>query len=348
MKALLMHPDRDFDWQQKLPLNEPALTQDLELNTLLRAMAGEDQFVFDVARKALFSALGNDAKTILYRQEILKDCLKNPAVVGTLYGLVVQTIENRRQHWWGIASRYPSSVLHSSVDLMGMLLGMLRKLRDIANEHAGRFESAGFRSFFAMLQADLEDGYLASIKGHLTELQFRRGVLVSAELGSSNEGTDYVLRKTHAKKQHWLDRIRGKGPPGYTFYIDHRDEAGAKALGELRDQGINLVANALAQSVDHILNFFNLLRTELAFYMACLNLHARVASKALPICFPEPGPVGKRAHDFRGLYDVCLALSMESRVIGNDINADGKSLPACRHTLGLGCALSQGIEMGRL
>ena len=58
MKVLLMHRDRDFDLKQALPWNEQALTQDLELNTLLHAMAGDDEFLFDVARKALLSGLG--------------------------------------------------------------------------------------------------------------------------------------------------------------------------------------------------------------------------------------------------------------------------------------------------
>lgn len=51
MKAFLMHRDRDFDVQPKLPDNESALTQDLELDTLLSAMAGNDEFLFDVAHK---------------------------------------------------------------------------------------------------------------------------------------------------------------------------------------------------------------------------------------------------------------------------------------------------------
>ena len=39
MKAHLMYRDRDFDLEQPLPPNEPALTQDLELGTLFEAMA---------------------------------------------------------------------------------------------------------------------------------------------------------------------------------------------------------------------------------------------------------------------------------------------------------------------
>ncbi len=104
-----------------------------------------------MARKALLSGLRNDVDTILYRQEILKDCLKNPAVVRELYDLTVETIEKAKKEWWGMSSHYPSSMLYSSIDLLELLLGMLRKLRGIAEEVAGRFESEAFTALFAML-----------------------------------------------------------------------------------------------------------------------------------------------------------------------------------------------------
>ncbi len=126
MKALLMHRDRDFDMKQSLPWNERALTQDLELDTLLRAMADNDEFLFDVARKAIFSGFQNDVDTILYRQEIVQDCLKNPAVVRDLYVLIVEAIERARKQWWGL-SNYPDSLLYSSIELIESSLGTLRK-----------------------------------------------------------------------------------------------------------------------------------------------------------------------------------------------------------------------------
>ena len=45
MKAFLLYQDHDFDLQQKLPPNEQALIQDLELNTLFNAMALGDKFL---------------------------------------------------------------------------------------------------------------------------------------------------------------------------------------------------------------------------------------------------------------------------------------------------------------
>jgi DNA mismatch repair ATPase MutS len=97
-------------------------------------------------------------------------------------------------------------------------------------------------------------------------------------------------------------------------------------LAELRDRGINLVANALAQSNDHILGFFNMLRTELAFYVGCLNLHEQLAQLGEPISFPLPVASGMRQHIFKGLYDVSLALTKKEMIVGNDVEADSKDL----------------------
>jgi len=342
MKAFLMYRDHDFDLQQGLPLNEPALTQDLELNRLFNAMARGDRFLFEVARKTVLSSL-SDLDTILYRQNILQDCLKNSSIIRDIYEIAVESIESKKKHsYWFFGSKYPSSILSTSVGMMQMLVGFLKKLKNIAEEHADKFESAGFTRFFAMLNQELSEEYLARVQDHLRELKFRNGVLMSAALGRGNKGANYVLRKPQDQKQSWLERILASWPervsaswperilakktPAFTFRIAERDEIGARALGELRGKGINLVANALAQSADHVLSFFNLLRTETAFYVGCLNLHDHLGKKGEPTCFPLPVAPGERRERFKGLYDVCLALSLKQRVVGNDVDADDKDL----------------------
>jgi DNA mismatch repair ATPase MutS len=345
MKAFLMYKDQDFDLQRKLPWNEQALVQDLELNTLFNAMGLEDQLLFETAKKALLSSV-SDPDAILYRQNILKDCLNNPSLIRNIYAVIVEALEEKKRHFWGFYSKYPAGILSGSIEMLQAYMGILRKLRAIADEQADKFESEGFRTLFAMLKKELSDGYLDDIQNHLSELKFRDGILISAELGKGNKGVGYVLRglqhikqswveriiagyilpKLQDDKHPWLKRIFGQKTPAYTFYLHPRDEAGAKALTELRDRGIHLVANALAQSADHIRGFFTMLRTELAFYVGCLNLHERLARKGAPITFPVPVTAGERVHSFKGLYDVCLTLSMKQRVVGNDVNADGKKL----------------------
>jgi DNA mismatch repair ATPase MutS len=326
MKAFLMHRDHDFDLRQGLPWDEAELTQDLGLNILFDAMARGDKFLSEVAKTAVLSGL-SDSGNILYRQDILKDCLKNPEVVNSLYEIPIEAIETRkRDHWlWSIAS-HPSSILSSSVDVLQVFVDRLRKLRNIADEHAGGFESEGFNTLFAMLKRELNDDYLAGTEAHLRELRFQRGVLVSAELGKGNQGVNYVLLKPYQRKHGLRARLFNQKSPTYSFTIDSHDEGGGRALEELKNKGINLVANAVAQSADHINGFFDMLRIELAFYVGCLNLYDQLAQIGEPIAFPLPAAVNERRHSFSGLYDICLALTMKQKIVGNDVNADNKSL----------------------
>ena len=343
MRVLLMFRDRDFDPDQslrelmnpyrrdegrqpRLHAHEQALSQDLELDTLLGAMANKDQFLLEVARKALLDGLRNDVDTILYRQAIMKDCLKNEPIVRELHDLTVETIDGTRKHGWGLSSHYASSLLYGALDLMEALLGTLRRIRSIAEHQASRFDSEAFTTLFAMLRKELAEDYLAGIQNFLVELKFRKGVLLSAKLGELNESINYVLRRSHDKDPTWIQRIFGKRSPGYTFYLAERDQAGGQILTHIRYRAISRVAVALAQSADHVVSFFRTLRTELAFYIGCLNLHGRLTVKGEPVCFPVPIRAGERRQRASGLYDVCLSLHMKERVVGNATDTDGKSL----------------------
>jgi DNA mismatch repair ATPase MutS len=326
MKAFLMYHDHDFDLQQDLPPHHYALAQDLELLTLFNAMALGDKFVFEVARKALLSGFHSDLDTIHYRQHILKDCLKNAAIVRDIYTIAVEAIESEKKQYLGYLSKYPDSLLRRSIEVLQMFVEMLKKLRHIADEYARIFESEGFTAFFAMLSTELDDAYFARVQNHLRELKFRDGVLISAALGQGNHGANYILRRPPDQEQSWIERLFAEKPPAYSFTIPDRDESGATALADLKNRGINLVANALAQSTDHILSFFTMLRTELAFYVGCLNLREQLAQKGEPVSFPVPVAADERKHSFQGLYDVCLALTMKQSIVGNDIHADGKDL----------------------
>lgn len=326
MKAFLMFKYRNFDLQQELPWNAQALLQDLELNVLFKAMAHGDDFVCEIAKRTLLSSL-RDADTILYRQNVLKDCLKNPTIIKDIYKIAVESLESKKGHYYDIFSiKYPSSILYSSVKLMEVLVGMLKRLKAISDEHAHKFDSEGFTSFFSMLDEELDDEYFEIVQNHLRELRLDHGVLISAELGKGNKGSNYILRKSKEKKQRWIKRIFAKSPPSYSFYINDRDVSGATMLSRLKDRGLNSAANALAQSADHVLGFFRMLRTELAFYVGCLNLHEKLTLLNEPMSFPQPQPLDERKCSFNELYDICLALSIKRKIVGNDLNTANKEI----------------------
>jgi DNA mismatch repair ATPase MutS len=324
VKAFLMHRDRDFDLEREPPPGAQDLLQDLELEVLFKAMANGDAFLLETARQAVLGSL-TEVPAVLYRQDVLRDCIANAATVRGLYSLIVETIEHEKKNYWGVHSRNPGYLLHRSVEVLSMFVGVLRKLRQLAEAQADRFASEGFTTLFAMLRRELGEDYLATLEAHLVRLKFRRGVLVSARLGKGNMGVGHMLRRPNDDHRPWIRRLFGKAP-AYTFHIAERDEGGARAVGELRDRGIAIAANAAAQSNDHILAFFRTLRTELAFYCGCLNLYEKLSAKGEAVGFPVPCPGAERRYTVRGLYDTCLALKLGNRVVGNDVDGDGAAL----------------------
>jgi MutS domain V len=326
MKAFLMHADRVFDMATELPDHAGALVEDLGLETLFGAMSGGDEFLHEVARNAVLTSL-QDAGAIGYRQDVLADCLEHAAVVREIYDVAVDGVVGSKRIYRGIFAQSPDAILRWSIDALRLFAGQLRKLRQIADEHAAGFRSDGFAGLFATLERELGDEYFQEVDDHLSRLRFRGGVLLSAQLGRGNKGAGYVLRQAGPRRQGWLSRPSKDNRSGYTLRISDRDESGHQALAELRGRAINLAANALAQSTDHILSFFTMLRAELGFYIGCLNVRDVLDGRHEPLCRPVPLAAGGAvALSFRGLYDVCLSLRLPgARAVGNDADACGKT-----------------------
>lgn len=322
MKVRLMHRDRDVDIERPLPATADALTVDLELATLLDAMARGDDYLRELAERALLLGL-ETPEEVGYRQEVLADCLRLPDVIRGLYELAVEGVETKRKarfFWFGDS---PDTMLHKSLTMLELLADVLERLRAFADEHGTGVRSEGFTRLFGALREELDDDYLALVREHLRTLEFRDGVLLTAELGRGNRGANYVLRRGI---RGLLGRLAPDWASADSFGVP-RDEHAGRALGELRDRGLALVANALAQSTDHVLDFFSVLRAELAFYVTCLNLHERLVELEAPaVCLAEARPAEEAALSGRGLYDVSLALHVGSQVVGSDVDADGKTL----------------------
>ncbi len=325
MRAQLMHRERDFDMEDPLPPNADALIQDLDLTTLFAAMAAGDNFLLDVAKHAVLGSL-TDGDDIRYRQDVLRDCIRNPSVVKEIYAITVQAIETERQIYRSVFFRSPNAILRRGVDAMQALLGMLARLRRVADEQLERFCSEGFIELFGTLGKEVDDTFFVAAEDHLTRLGFRDGVLISARLDVGNKGAGYILRRPLDTRRGLVARLSDLVSDPFTLRISDRDESGARTLADLRERGIDLVADALEQSVDHVLGFFNVLRSEVGFYVGCLNLHARMAERSVPTCFPVPAARGETKLSAKCLYDTCLALRMDDRVTSNDIAADRKLL----------------------
>jgi ABC-type hemin transport system ATPase subunit len=356
MKALLLHADRDFDPQAALPPNATGLVEDLGLELLFRSMAQGDEFVRETVRTVVLAGL-IEPDEIRYRQRVLADCNEHAAAVRELYELTGKTLAAERRIWGGLLDDYAEGVLHRSVAVLELLSDSLKKLRHVADRQAGKFHSEGFATLFGMLSRELDDDFLKAIDGHLRLLTFKDGVPMSAVLGPADESPSYVLLEPRPATWYRFvsDRIDDVRTVNTSHGPTHRtlpgspmspalalmpllaqrsngklesstEEDRSKALSDLKGRGISSVAALLAQAADNILGFLRSLRFELAFYIGCLNLRQQIAATGQPVCTPEPLPAGEPRLRATAVYDVCLSLSMNGKVVPNDIDADGKTL----------------------
>jgi DNA mismatch repair ATPase MutS len=281
--------------------------------------------MLDSVRAALRDGL-TDAAQIRYRQAVLSDCLANPTVVRELYALAVDAVAAEKKVYRGMFNNSGEGLVRRSVSVLELLVGALKRLRTITERDANSFRSDGFTAFFATLRVELDDDYFREIAQHLRQLRFRDGVLATARLGAQGQGIDYVLRVP--RRDHRILRFLPPAikRPSFSWTIPPRDDGGGQAMGALRDRVLSLVANAVGQSTDHVVAFFTALRTELAFYVGCLNLHDHLTANGETVAMPDPHPTASTVRHARGLYDPCLALRLGGPVQGNDLDADGKQL----------------------
>lgn len=324
MRVRLLDRQLDVRPDTTVPPNADDLATDLDLEMVWAGMADGDRFVFDVARAVMLSSL-DDPGAITYRQDVLADFRAHPGLARALYELATSAVAGEKRIF-GFLRPTPSGVLRRAVEVLELCVGHLRQLRTLFEEQGADLASEGMRALATTVAQDLDDVFFSEVARHLGRLRFRGGVWISARLGEGNRGTRHVLRVPSEGRRRWKERVGLAAPTAYSFAIHPRDEAGLRALADLTDRGVDLAANAVAQSADHVLSFFTQLRLEAAFFLGCCNLEDQLSARGQRVCVPVPVPAERAVLSARGLCDASLVLRTGRPPMGNDLEADGRAL----------------------
>ena len=324
MKVHLMAADADVNPTAVGDLADPvaALAQDLQIDVLLDAMGSGDRLQRAAARSALLSPL-TSPEAVTYRQEVLADCLAHPHVPRALYDIATRALEAERSVWWSPRFR-PEMVLDRAVRVLTAQLEIIEELRALVAQHGDTLASPGMRAFVRTVRAELDDAGMAQLRDQLAVLARRDTLLFAAELAPDGQ-VEHPLPRTPMSAGRVFRRV-ALAKPRFSFTVPDRDEAGFKALEELRDRALWRVADAADQAAGHVHAFLDALRGEVAFYLGCLALHERLTTVGMPVCFPQPLPVGDDDVRIEGVYDPALVLTTGQPAVTNDVHADAMRL----------------------
>lgn len=321
MKVRLLFPDRDFDLATPTPDGSDDLVADLDLAPVFDAMVPERR-LDKLCEIVLLNPLST-VEEIRWRQQILADALADPIGVRRLFDLSGEALDSQRSIWI-FSSHNPTAALTGSVRGLEALLVSLRQLSEFATQQLPTVRSPGLLRLYRELAEELDLAYLGDMEAILRRLRFARGVLCRAHVGGSGMLAPLELvDPSDVRVTRWsrlgLPHALGK----YRFTIGERDDAGARALADMRDDALYEVAIAVAQAKEHVVGFFRQLRWESGFYLGCVQLHDRLRQIGVPICWPDPELDGHALAATR-LRSLSLALRTGSVPVPTDVLDAGR------------------------
>ena len=309
---LLWKNKQEPEASQSDPIGENRC-RDLRLEPIVAVMGGGNPQMEAVCRQVLNAPL-QSAEEIYYRQDVLRDCIRDPQRLETVYEICVEAEEKRKNTWCRLTSPHLTTVYSSAADLLKIYMEALVRIRKTLE--TGDFQSQGLQQLSALLTKELSDAYLEEVRSLQPGIESKNGIEISAGFGPYLQGVAYVKRQPDPK----YGRLRWLLQPSYT--LGERDMKGAKDLELREDRALNEVANVMAQAAGNLQSLVDQLREELSFYMGGIHLWRKLSPWGL--CFPEL--TDGKGRSYTGLYDGSMAVSGNERVVPNTLESGEQSL----------------------
>ncbi len=312
MRVRLLFRERNADLTAAPPEGTDELIADLDLAPVLEAME-PDRDLDDLCPAVLFRPLV-DAGEIAWRQQVLADALADPALMLTLFDLAGRALQSQRALWM-YGGRSADSLLTKARSGLEALLPLLRELARFAAERLTGVRSAALTELGERLVADLDAAYLDRVAELLRQLRFPDGMTTRVRVRPSGLlGTPELLPPRAVSW--WAHRFARPGR--VRFELPERDEAGAQALDNLRNDGLYDLASTVNRIHDQLVAFFTQLRGETGFYVGCLQLHDRLTRAGVAVCWPEAAASGDEL-DAEGLVNLSSVVRGGPRPVPNDL-----------------------------
>ena len=364
MKACLLYPDKDFS-NTKSYYDWNSISRDLGLETLFEAasrdvirkngrvmyLQKEDPFLAETLQKVMRVPL-REKEEILYRQEVLKDCLENEEFIQDLYDFAQEVLEK----WDKLGRRNIGAAGHkdtvvgliTEIQILRLFIESLSELKELFTDYEGRLHSRGFRRLYERLCEEYSENTEKNLQKILEDLNFftdtaqeqverntyvmkRPLILLDCGLGDGGKLGDMKLgelatqKKKYVNSMGMLARIQGR--------IDNLrpDQIPLQNKTELVDdaeklefQVVSYVVACCGPFKNAFSPFFDQLILQAAFYRAGVNIVRHMERFKLDWCFPKLGEKDSLA--FEELKEVVMRMEQKGEVIGNTCDMKGKLL----------------------
>lgn len=331
MKPYLLYEHYENAGQRKI-INSGELIEDLNLDVTFKAMAADGSFLYNAVKTVALNGL-TDIESIIYRQNVLKDCLNNNSVINDIYNIASNTLKEAAYYRQSTQPGFSKMVsvsfkVRNSAGLLELLVVNLDRLRSLSCKSEKNFSSKGMKKFCGQQMELLTDDFFTKVKQHIEDLKFiSEGgrMVIGSSVGNGMKGIGHILRKISGSPLKISPGKKpGRMPAGNEILLDNVSIA--NSAKEMEDAGLVHILRLINHFNANIINYFELLCHEAGFYLACTNLHSMLKKLNAVVTFPIPYETDKRDLVFKELYDLSLFINEKRNLISNDLDAIDKCL----------------------
>jgi len=345
--------------------DEKAIIQDLGLKALFQAAAKEieledgkvklvrdaDAFIEETMKKVMMVPLGTEGE-IVYRQEILRDCLGAEDFIIKLY----ETASDILFKWDKLGRRTNGKTnsrdavgnLITQIHVLQLFVTGLSELKKLLEETAGQLHSAGFWGLKERLWEEFPDELEENLKKILKDISFYANEKEHEELAGSRmvekprivigcgiggglkpEGFRLQAVATERRKNRSPNSAFGRAQEYFSdlttdsFSVRKGTALPAQAA-QLEYQAVRYVVSCCTPLMDAFGSFFDQMRFQAAFYRGAVTLSHYMQRFHIHSCYPT---VGTRENlRFRELKELVLGIEQKIDPVGNTCDICGRML----------------------
>ena len=368
MKAHLLYAEKE--WVDVKPyFDEKSIIQDFGLRILymmaarkviredgvVKSIDAPDLFIEETMKKVMLVPLETEME-IVYRQEILKDCLENEEFIISLYDMTGELL--KRWNDLGRRSRERSGSknvvanLVTDIHVLQLFVQVLGRMKELFVGYDGKLCSKGLLALKERIYEVFSDGQQADLQRILEDISFyvdsfgeeeeeertaNRDMLKKPKLelicrlgdGMKVEGFVPQEVSTQLKKYRnpastitkMQDFLQSRTPDSVPI---PRDSILQEQTDKLEFEVVRYIMGQCTGFMSRFQSFFDQLYFQTAFYRGAVNLKEHMERFHLEFCYPKVGSKGTLR--FEELKEVVMSMEQRVVAVGNTCDMEDISL----------------------
>ncbi len=361
MNVYLLYKDREWAGIKKY-YDAKSIVQDLGLKTLytnagkdvvfengsVKNIKDQDAFIYDTMSKVMVAPLVSKDE-IVYRQEIIKDCLNNEDFIKQLYteaGRIISEWDKLGRKSGYTGRQDLAAWAEKQIHITELFAGGLTVIKGLLKKYRSSFESEGLKALAQRICIEFDDEYEKNIEKLIKDVSFyTKGnedkdgnvytympkIRFKGKLKAGLKLEDIVLLDVDSESIKYRNPkstiakiVEFKNSLAPNSFSSKLTPAIEKQVEAFEQNIVNYAMSFTRSFIEKFSNFFEQLLLQTAFYRGAVNLRHHMKRSGIEYCFPTV--CDNKNLSFIELKEFVMCMEQRVNAVGNTCSILNKQL----------------------